>query len=301
MQLLLGVGFALICAAILFGLGLSGTDVKDVLSTASNPSLREQTKKKRKNIFRYFHNIRTMMEAMGKSRQLYTVLSGCMLLAVVGVSLGISFGNLFLAPVFGVALMTAPLVYLQFQYLGYKRLMVEEMETALSVISLSYERTENILLAFKENLPHIRPPMRRICEEFVWTVEHVNPSLESAIDDMKGKIDHFVFREWCDALRRCMRDRTLKHTLRPIVRKLTDIKLITGELSNILFQAKRTFWQMLVLTIALLGVGFFLVPSGFGASIKSPVTDLLFAVDLAAILFTTVRVLLETRDIDFDQ
>ena len=118
---------------------------------------------------------------------------------------------------------------------------------------------------------------------------------------MKGKIDHFVFREWCDALRRCMRDRTLKHTLRPIVRKLTDIKLITGELSNILFQAKRTFWQMLVLTIALLGVGFFLVPSGFGASIKSPVTDLLFAVDLAAILFTTVRVLLETRDIDFDQ
>ena len=102
-------------------------------------------------------------------------------------------------------------------------------------------------------------------------------------------------------LRRCMRGRTLKHTLRPIVRKLTDIKLITGELSNILFQAKRTFWQMLVLTIALLGVGFFLVPSGFCASIKSPVTDLLFAVDLAAILFTTVRVLLETRDIDFDQ
>ena len=46
------------------------------------------------------------------------------------------------------------------------------------------------------------------------------------------RIDNTVFQEWCDALIACQHDRSLKTTLTPIVSKLSDMRVVNGELET---------------------------------------------------------------------
>jgi hypothetical protein len=58
-----------------------------------------------------------------------------------------------------------------------------------------------------------------------------------------------VFREWCDAVSACQQDRSLKTTLSPIVSKLSDMRVVNGELEKILYSPRREFITMAALVI----------------------------------------------------
>ena len=45
-----------------------------------------------------------------------------------------------------------------------------------------------------------------------------------------------MFQEWCDALIACQHDRSLKTTLTPIVSKLSDMRVVNGELETMSIQ-----------------------------------------------------------------
>lgn len=131
-------------------------------------------------------------------------------------------------------------------------------------------------------------------------MKYSNPNVEAAIDKMKGKINHSVWMEWCDALKRCSRDRSLKHILRPIVGKLTKIKIVTGDLQNMLYSVTKNFWTLLILNLALLFVGVYLVPSGLQAEIPLDLANLLVAINVAFMGAAAIKVSLNTKDIKFD-
>lgn len=45
---------------------------------------------------------------------------------------------------------------------SYKKHLNEELETAISIITTSYLRTEDLIRAVKENLPYINEPVKAI-------------------------------------------------------------------------------------------------------------------------------------------
>jgi hypothetical protein len=53
--------------------------------------------------------------------------------------------------------------------------------------------------------------------------------------ELRGSNDNEVFREWCDAVMACQYDRGLKTTLTPIVAKLSDMRIVNGELESLVF------------------------------------------------------------------
>lgn len=241
-----------------------------------------------------------MMDATGQGDKFYWLLASSLILFGLGLMAGASYDNYFLAPVLAVGFASVPFLYIRFQSIKYKKLVVEELETGLDIISVSYERTENILLAVEENLSNMEYPLRQVFEDFVSTVKYINPSVEQAVEQMKPKIDNSVFVEWCDALRRCASNRSLKHTLRPIVSKLTDIKIVSGEMRNILYKSMRTYCELLVATICVLVIGIYVIPLSLEVQLPATLVNILVAVNTLLIVAATIRVVIESHDIKFD-
>ena len=89
----------------------------------------------------------------------------------------------------------------------YKKDIAAELETALSVVTTAYLRTEDIVTAVDENIAYLNPPVSKVFREFLMQIKLVNPDVEAALRTMKSRIDNEVFREWCDALCDCQHDR----------------------------------------------------------------------------------------------
>lgn len=97
---------------------------------------------------------------------------------------------------------------------------------------------ETILTAVEENLHYLNPLVHQVFRDFVLRVKLIDPDVLEAIKVLRTKIDNEVFREWCDALCDCQHDRSLKVTLTPIVSKLSDMRIVNGELEYLVFEPR---------------------------------------------------------------
>lgn len=298
--LLLLAGIAVFfCVQLLFGNSIQ--EVENLIRHRNQRmSLKRQATHKTSWIIGAVTRTKTMLSATGQRGKFYALLLAALLLFIVGLFLGTVSGNYFLAPVLAFGFAAVPFVYLRFQYLKYQRLLLDELETALSVISVSYERTENILQAVEENIDSIQPPIRQVFKEFLMRVKFVDPDIEAAIDEMKTKINHSVFYEWCDELKRCNEDRSLKHSLRPIVSKLTSIKVVTNDLKTILYRSQRTYWELAAASVGVLYIGLKVVPDSLLITLPTTLTQILIAVNGLLVAVTAIIAALETHNIKYD-
>lgn len=301
MEIIFLLAMMFIVAAILILIHPTPNDMKALHEhMKSNRSLKAAaTQKKQSRFSKLFSQTEAMLQATKKG-SVYTVLFQSVCLSAALAFLALLLDNVFLMPAFIVIGFLIPILKVKIYYIHYQNLLLDELEPSMNAITVSYERSDNILQAFEENLPYIQYPIRSVFEEFVYTVKHVNPNVSKAIDEMKTKIDHSVFTEWCDALKHCSTNHTLKYTLSPIVKKLTEIKVIAGELKNILYSSLRTYYVMLALTIILMAVSLFLFPMMLDIKLPDLVVHILIAIDVACMFFATWKVYLETKSIKTD-
>ena len=78
-------------------------------------------------------------------------------------------------------------VHLRSTAASYKKHLNEELETAISIITTSYLRTEDLIRAVKENLPYINEPVKANFEAFVYEAELINANTTSAINSLKNE------------------------------------------------------------------------------------------------------------------
>ena len=145
-------------------------------------------------------------------------------LSVFGVVLALLLKNILLAPVLGVGLYFIPLWCTRFTVHRYTRYINEELEVALSMVTTSYMRSNDILAAVTENTPHMGGAVKKVFADFSNNVRSVNPNIVSEIQNMKRKIDSHPFWSWCDLLILCQSDYTIKGALTPVVQKFSDLK-----------------------------------------------------------------------------
>lgn len=144
------------------------------------------------------------------------------------------------------SLLMLPFWYVQLTASHFKKDIAAELETALSIVTTAYLRSENILTAVEENLRYLNPPVHQVFKDFVLRVKLIDPDVLEAIKVLRTKIDNEVFREWCDALCDCQHDRSLKVTLTPIVSKLSDMRIVNGELEYLVFEPRKEFIIMVI-------------------------------------------------------
>lgn len=246
----------LLAAAVVLLFGLTPDRITDdfMRLIAPKQSLRDKVKiargkKKSRKLAAELNHIRDAMIATGKGAKFSAVCALSMILLVSGAAFALMIDNLFLIPVLGTALSLIPFLYAKSTISYYDRHVEEEMETALSIISTSYIRSDDIVSAVRENISYLKPPVRDIFKSFVGEATAISSNLKTALENLKRKADNEIFAEWCDTLITCQDDRTLKDTLLPVVNKLTDIRIVNSELKTILYSVRNEYFTMAALVV----------------------------------------------------
>ena len=151
----------------------------------------------------------------------------------------------------------------------------------------------------EENLNYLNPPVHQVFKDFVLRVKLIDPDVLEAIKVLRTKIDNEVFREWCDALCDCQHDRSLKVTLTPIVSKLSDMRIVNGELEYLVFEPRKEFIIMVIFVIGNIPLIYLLNKSWYDTLMHTPLGQIILAISAALIFVSTACVLRLTKPIEY--
>lgn len=193
--------------------------------------------------------MKTALAVTGKSKQFTIVCCASLVLFAAGIIVSVLIDNIFLMPVLSVAFALIPFFYTTSTLSYYEKNTKEELETALSIITTSYVRSDDIVAAVRENIKYIKPPLRDVFKSFEGEATAISSNIKRALYKLKSMVDNEIFWEWCDTLIQCQDDRTLKDTLLPIVAKLTDVRIVNSELKTMLSSARNEYWFMVALVV----------------------------------------------------
>ena len=140
--------------------------------TAAPGSIRadinETTKRKKAGFLRReITEAQAVLAASGRADRFPMVCFTSLLCFALGACIAIAAGNAFLVPVLAVGLMLTPFWYVKLTAGSFKKDVAAELETALSVITTAYLRTENFQQAVEENVRYLHPPVQEVFQRFL--------------------------------------------------------------------------------------------------------------------------------------
>lgn len=267
--------------------------------TLRDKVLTRKGKKKSRKITVELRRIKDALEQTGKGNQFAVACAASLLLMIVGCVIAIMIDNPFLVPVFAIAFAMIPFIYAKRTVAYYDNHVKEELETALSIITTSYVRTDDIVSAVKENIQYLKPPVKDIFAGFVAENMMISSDVKQSIRHLKEKVNNSIFAEWCETLVACQDDRTLKDTLMPIVTKLTDVRIVNNEIKGMLSSARIEYYMMTGMVVGNIPLLYFLNKDWFNALMFTTLGKIVLAICGLVIIVTAVLMLRFTKQIEY--
>ena len=300
------IGFCLLSLGIVLLLGLNperiGLDIESLLNDTQSLKQKARSakgKNRKSKITLFLEKIKRALRDTGKEKYFGVSCAISLGLMILGCVLSIAIGNPFLAPIAALAFSMIPFVYLLRTVDSYETQIKLEMERGLSSITASYVRTRNLQVAVAENIQRMKPPLRDIFEVFLAETSMITSDTKIAIEHLKEKINDAVFAEWCDALITCQQDHNLIDTLPPIVARLSDIRVVNGELKAMSSEHKREYWIMVLLVISNIPLLYFLNKDWYAALMYTTLGKMALALCGAVILITSILMMKYTKPITY--
>ena len=290
---------------LLFGIHLmdfSGGIFKKLFSGPKGlrEEILEQTQRKKKSYLRReVEEIQSILKATDRENTFPLLCTASLLFFAGGAAGAVILGNFILVPVAAFGFMFLPFWYIKLTASHFKKDVSEELETALSIITTAYLRTEDILTSVEENLEYINPPIKGIFQDFVSRIRLVDPNLEAALEELRMRIADDVFKEWVDALKTCLYDRSLKTTLIPVVAKLSDMRIVNGELEYMVMEPRKEFITMVVLVVGNIPLLYFLNRDWYHTLMHTVAGQIMLSIAGFVIFVSTAHVIKLTKPIEY--
>jgi len=295
--------FALICGGLFSIFGVKFNDFLTMLTRQKTITLSDELKvllgTPVKNFFNRDYEIEQILKDTRREDQFEFVKRLSLILFAVGAVLALMINNIFMVPILGIGFSLAPVWYLRSTAGTYKKHLNEELESAVSIVTTSYLRTEDIVRSIKENIPSINEPVKTNFEAFVYETEMINANLISALNSLKMKIPNRVFHEWINTLIQCQTDRTMKNILPSVIQKFSDIRVVQAELEAMMNGPRREAITMVFLVIANIPLLYFLNRDWFNALVYTMPGKITLAICGAIILFALSQIMKLSKPIEY--
>ncbi len=301
------IAFLLMAAGGFLLLGISPKEL--ALSLAApiqrrRPTLRKRIRevthpKKLKGIRRTVREARDVLEITGRGARFGLVCILSLASTVLGMMIALALDNVLMLPVLAVGCALLPFWYILFTSISFKKQLAAELETALSVVTTSYLRSESIITAVEENLDYLNPPVAQVFEGFLAQSKLISSNVSHALESMKGRLHNEIYDEWLDAVIACQEDKMLKTTLAPIVGKLSDVRVVSAELDYLLYEPVKEFVTMAVLLIGNIPLLYFLNKSWFDTLLFTTPGKAILAICALALFAGAAAVIRLTRPIEY--
>ena len=252
-----------------------------------------------KGIKRTVREAKEMMILTGRGGKFAAICALSLFLAVMGAVICIVIQNYFMLPVLAVGMGLIPFWYVLFTSHSYKKLMNNEIETGLSIITSSYLRSESIITAVEENIHYLNPPVADVFRGFLAETGMISADVKQALSNMKPKLDNYIFREWVDAAIACQDDKSLKSTLTPIIAKLSDMRIVAAELDYLVYEPFKEFITMAFLLVGNIPLLYFLNKDWYNVLVNTGFGKGILAVCLLVLLISFAAVIRLTKPVEY--
>ncbi len=256
-------------------------------------------KKKRRFIAREVYEVEQILKATGREEKFEAIKKLCFLMFGIGVLISILIGNIYLIPALGTGLALAPLWYIRSTAAIYKKNLNEQMESALSIITTSYLRTEDFIKSVRENIPYISSPIKDTFEMFLMQSDLIDANIISSVNSMKLKTRSAIFHEWCDCIIQCQSERSMKYLLVGIIQKFSDIRIVQSELEALISAPKREAFMMMFLVLCNIPLLYVLNDEWFHTLVFTLPGKITLAICAIILLFSLTRIMALSRPIEY--
>ncbi|MBO5883285.1 MAG: hypothetical protein J6Q78_02640 [Clostridia bacterium] len=298
--------FLLMVAGAAFLLGLTPEVITEDIMRFASPkrTLREKVltakgKRKSRKLTIELNRIRDALDSTGKGSQFAIALAASLLGVIAGCVVAVAINNYFLIPVFALAFALIPFAFAKRTIGFYDKHIQDELETALSIITTSYVRNDDIVTAVSENIQYLKPPVKDILAGFVAESTMISANIKQSIKHLKERVNNSIFGEWCDTLIACQDDRTLKDTLMPIVAKLTDVRIANSEIKGVLSAARTEYFMMAGMVVANIPLLYFLNKDWYDALMHTTAGKIVLAISALAIVITALFMFKWTKPVEY--
>lgn len=203
---------------------------------------------------------RNILKKTGSESKMKSIIRQSVFLAIAGVLIGLFLKNIFLAVVLGAGFYFLPQWITRLSLYNFRKIQDEELEVALSLITTSYIRNNDIVKSIEENMKSFEYPVLEHFESFINNIKYINSDILGEIYKLKNSMDNKIFKTWCDMLILCREDHTLKATLLPTVRKFTDVKSQSKENDTLMMLPLQSAVQMVIITLVIIPLLYMLSP-----------------------------------------
>ncbi len=268
--------------------------------TGLRGKINHNTKRKKDNfLVREIREVQGILRITGRGHQFPFLCATSLFCFFLGGSLALLMANWFLVPVLALGFMFLPFWYVKLTQTHFKRDLANQLETALSVITSAYLRSENIVTAVEENIMYLSNPVLSVFQGFLNQTKMVNPDVTKALKDIRGGLENSVFQEWIDALILCQHDRNLKSTLTPIVSKLSDMRVVNAELDLLITAPRQEYMTMVVLLVSNIPLLYFLNYNWYHTLMFTFLGKIILAICASIIFLSAARVIKVTKPIEY--
>ena len=255
--------------------------------------------KQRKGFAALIVSVQQMLLLTGRKELLSWMSFLAIAFAAVGTVAALSTGNYFLVPVLAAGAGILPFLYILFLSIRWQKELNEELETALSIITTSYLRKEDIIAAVAENTEYLNEPVKSVFQSFLVQTKYISGSTKKALRTLQGKMNHEIFWEWCEALILCQDNKELKVTLSPIVSKLSDTRIVSEELNNILYEPLKDYIGVFLLFFANFPLIRILNKDWYATLMDTTIGKIMVAISIALVLLTIPGAIALTRPVTY--
>ncbi len=235
-------------------------------------------------------NAKEMLTAVGMGERISIYGWVAVALAVLGLLIGLALDNIPAAVVLAVGLGCSPLIIIRIRTGDYIRSLHEKLESAMGTVTNSYISSGDLIGAVESNLHLLPSPMDNVFRQFYTETQLIDSDVVKALGRMRGRIGNRYWRDWCDVLVQCQRDRQLRFALSGIVSRLGEMRRLQMETDTTIRKQMGDYiiTVMIVLgSIPLMGA---MLPDWYAMLTTTPAGKITLAIILAAVLATAIWV-----------
>lgn len=252
--------------------------------------IRRITGKTKGRLAKTLENAKEMLVASGMDEQIAAYRWAAMALAVAGLFVGLALDNVPAALVLAAGLGTSPLIVIRIRTGDYLRSLHEKLESAMGAVTNSYLASGDLIGAVESSLHLLPSPLNGIFRQFHTETQLVDSDVGKALRHMRERVDNRYWRDWCDVLLQCRRDRQLRFVLPGIVNRLGEMRRAQLEADTAIRKQIGDYIITVLLVLGAIPLMGAMMPDWYAMLTTTPAGKLTLAIVLAAVLGASVWV-----------
>ncbi len=227
-----------------------------------------------------------MLTVTGMGGQITSYRWASAILVLLGLLFGLVLDNILAALVLAAGLGCAPLIVIRIRTGDYIRSLNEKLESALGTVTNSYVASGDLIGAVQSSIHLLVAPLDGMFRQFYAETQLVDSDVVKALHRLRERIDNRYWRDWCDVLVQCQRDRQLRYALPGIVGRLGEMRRVQMETDTAIRKQLGDYIVTVMIVFGAIPLMGAMMPDWYSMLIATLAGKITLAVVLAAVLAT---------------